>query len=382
MKLFFSVLICVPVFTFSQSVKVNVYDKFIRQQRIELEPLIIQSGNNSKVALSFSSIASTFYLQLSGAGWGASTIDVDNPVIFLFSNDSTVTLRSTSLQTYEPGLAQSTYSHQYYIAPTDIQAFSQYDLVGIRKYSFKDFTDLSIPRETAPKIKGLGALFIRELKKANVLKTLKYINVKDVAKYVGDTVQFCSKVYSTRYYEGSVGKPTLLDVRANFSEPLVNTIVLGEDRKAFNDAPEILYVNREVCISGIVQLYNGSPQILIRKREQITVKSAIAAAEAPLFIGDSVTVIGKIFSGKYFTDTDSQPTLLNMGAAYPDQPLTIVIENQDRKYFVDQPEVVYLNKTVSVSGKIVLFKNKPQIVIRNSGQIKIISDGSASAAAF
>lgn len=381
MKFLLFLLTGLPFFSASQNVKVNVYDKFIKQQRIELEPLTIQSMRDSKVSLSFSSIATTYYLQISGTGWGASTIDVDNSIIFLFSNDSTVTLRSTGLQTFEPGLSQNSYKHQYYISPAEIEAFSRYDLVGIRKYSFKEFTDLSISRETAPKIRSLGALFIRELKKANVLKTLKYISVKDIAKYVGDTVQFCSKVYTSHYYEGADGKPTLLDVRSASTEPLVSTLILGEDRKLFNDAPEKLYTNRDVCMSGTVQIVNGVPQMLIRKRDQIKVKSAITAAEAPLFISDTVTVIGKIFTGKYFPESDNQPTLLNMGAAFPDQPLTIVIESKDRKYFVDQPEVVYLNKTVSVTGQIVLFKNKPQIIIRNSGQIKIISDG-ASAAAF
>jgi micrococcal nuclease len=376
-------MVCVPSFLFSQEVKVNVYDKFIRQQRIELQPLIIPSGNNENISLIFSSVASTFYLQLSGSGWGASTIDVDNAIIFLFSNDSTVTLRSIGLQTFEPGLTQSTYRHQYFINASEIESFSKYDLVGIRKYSFKDFKDLSIPKSFVPKIKNFGALFLRELKKANVLKTIKYITAKDVAKYVGDTVQFCSEVYSTRFYEGTKNKPTILVLRSNISEPLLTVLIPGADRQTFAGTPETIYADRRVCISGLVQLYNGAPQIVVHKREQIKVTSPITAGEALFFIGDSVTVIGKIFSGRYFMDSDDLPTQLNMGAPYPDQLLSIVIENKNRRYFVNNPEVVYLNKMVSVSGKIFLFKNKPQMIIHSSEQIKIMNDNAtASTTAF
>lgn len=374
MKCSAALLFLLPLFCFSQNVRVNVYDKFLKKHRIELEPVTIFLPGKGKVAIGYTSVASALYVEVSGSGWGATTIDAGNELIFLFSNDSTVIVRSTALQTFEPGIRQSTYKHQYSITQADLEALSRYELIGLRKYSFKDFSDISLPRENAAKVRSRSVLFLAELKKANVLKTLKYINLSDINKYIGDSVQFCSKIYNARYFEGSENAPTLLDVQSNFSDPFINAVVLKEDRKNFSNIPEKLYLNKDVCLSGVVTLRNNIPYLVIHDKSQVKVKTPISLQEVDFFVGDSVNVTGKVLTARYFADTKTQPTLLNMGAPFPDQLLTVVIENQDRKHFVENPEVFYLNKEIIVSGKIVLFKNKPQIVIRSKDQIRLLKD--------
>jgi TonB family protein len=383
MKLLFALLFVFPIAGFSQKVKVNEYDKFIKQRRIELEPLTILSSTKSKVSLSFNSTASTFYVQLSGYGWGASTIDANQEVIFLFSNDSTVTVKSTSMQTYDPGSiynSYNSYSHQYFITLADIEALSRNELVGIRKYSLKDFSDLKVSGEYTARIKRLSSLFLEELKKAKILHTLKRINVKDIGQFIGDSVLFCSKVFNTRYFESSADKPALLDLNETFSSQPLNAVVWEQDRKNFSNAPELLYKNKEVCISGVVVLQNNLPQITLHRREQITVKTPINLEEVPLFIGDSVMVRGKVAGGRYYSVGVNSPTVLNMGAPYPDQLLTIVIENKDRKNFIDKPEEFYVDKEVSVLGRIVLENGQPQMVIRNKDQIAVIKTSNTATA--
>ena len=88
-------------------------------------------------------------------------------------------------------------------------------------------------------------------------------------------------------------------------------------------------------------------------------------------IGDSVIVCGKIYGGKYLGSASNQPTFLNMGAAYPNQPLTLVIWGAGRKGFSYIPEKKLNNKNVCVKGKIYVFKGKPQIVIKDEKQITI-----------
>ena len=87
-------------------------------------------------------------------------------------------------------------------------------------------------------------------------------------------------------------------------------------------------------------------------------------------IGDSVTVCGKIFGGKFLSSSNNQPTFLNMGAAYPNQLLSIVIWGNTRKLFSYKPEEKLKNKNVCVTGKIETYKNKPQIVIQKVQQIQ------------
>ena len=50
-------------------------------------------------------------------------------------------------------------------------------------------------------------------------------------------------------------------------------------------------------------------------------------------VGDSVKICGKIFTARYFANAQDAPTLLNMGDAYPNQKITIVIYGNTRKEF-------------------------------------------------
>lgn len=97
-------------------------------------------------------------------------------------------------------------------------------------------------------------------------------------------------------------------------------------------------------------------------------QTVITAKDAAKHIGDSVTVTDKVFGGKLFTP--SNMTLLDIGGYNPNQLLTIMIAGADRGKFKGQPEVDYKGKEVTVTGKLILYKNKPEIVINDPKQLK------------
>ncbi|MEO5947028.1 MAG: hypothetical protein ABIP79_09440 [Chitinophagaceae bacterium] len=86
-------------------------------------------------------------------------------------------------------------------------------------------------------------------------------------------------------------------------------------------------------------------------------------------IGDSVTVCTKIYGGIFLDRSKDTPTLLNAGANYPNSPLTIVIRAEARKKFKEAPEVFYKDKNVCITGKVILFKEKPEIVVYDESQM-------------
>lgn len=98
-------------------------------------------------------------------------------------------------------------------------------------------------------------------------------------------------------------------------------------------------------------------------------QSAIKLEEAKDHIGDSVLICGKVFSARYFETSKGSPTLLNLGAAFPHQLLTVVIWEDLRKQMPAKPEDYFLNKEICITGKIELYKDKPQMVIRQLGQL-------------
>ncbi|MEO7294106.1 MAG: hypothetical protein ABIW34_13440 [Ginsengibacter sp.] len=104
-------------------------------------------------------------------------------------------------------------------------------------------------------------------------------------------------------------------------------------------------------------------------------QSEIKIDDAKNHIGETVKICTKIYGGKFLETAKGTPTFLNAGGSYPNAPLTLVIWADARKEFKNKPEEYYAGKAVYVTGKIELFKDKPQIVITKEEQIQeIIND--------
>jgi len=272
-----------PFLGFTQKLKVNEYDRFTKMRRVEVEPLKIYSSDQANVNLSYSASGPVLNLQLSGVGWGASAIDEGQQLIFLFANDSTVSVNSTEVQTSEMNSSfQPSFKHSYFVKLPDIRFMSEHEVVGIRKYGLGNHFDLKVTKDNARKIQQLSSLFLEELKIGNIFRPVQDVNISDVAKHIGDSVRLCATVYNTRYFETARNRPTVLDVNSSHANQL-NVIIYDQDRKNFPNSPESLYKNKDVCITGVVESYNNIPQIVVRTADQISVKPTtnLAAAEKP-----------------------------------------------------------------------------------------------------
>ncbi len=98
-------------------------------------------------------------------------------------------------------------------------------------------------------------------------------------------------------------------------------------------------------------------------------QTKIPAKEAAKHINETVTITGKIFGSKFFAN--SNMTLLDVGGFNPNQELTLMISGTDRPKFKGKPEDDYKGKEVTITGKIIDFKGKPEIVITDPEQIKV-----------
>ncbi len=104
---------------------------------------------------------------------------------------------------------------------------------------------------------------------------------------------------------------------------------------------------------------------------KLSIAQTITPDEASKHIGENVKVCGKIFGGRFFETSTNAPTLLNMGAAFPSSPLTIMIPGTVRAKMGNAPEIELKEKNVCVTGKIILFKEKAEIVIDDASQIAV-----------
>ncbi len=97
----------------------------------------------------------------------------------------------------------------------------------------------------------------------------------------------------------------------------------------------------------------------------------VSAKEAARYSGKTITVCDIIYDGIFMSKSGGQPTFLNVGGAYPNSLMIVVIWGQDRKGFKYKPEEFYRNKKVCITGEIKMFNGKPEIVVERPQQIRL-----------
>lgn len=89
----------------------------------------------------------------------------------------------------------------------------------------------------------------------------------------------------------------------------------------------------------------------------------ITPTEAMDNVGLYVKVCEKVVDGVFLENSATKVTLLNIGGAYPDQKLTVVISLDNRKNFETKPEEFYVGKFICFTGRVESRNGKPQIEI-------------------
>jgi len=101
---------------------------------------------------------------------------------------------------------------------------------------------------------------------------------------------------------------------------------------------------------------------------------AVAGKDAADHIGETTTVCGKVAGANWVFAEPGHPTWLNFGKAYPNQNFNALIWGEQRRAWplAGKPEVVYLNKTICVTGMIQMYKTWPQIQDLTKNDIQVI----------
>ena len=94
----------------------------------------------------------------------------------------------------------------------------------------------------------------------------------DQAKdHIGETATVCGRVVSTRYAERSNGRPTFLNFDRDYPNQPFTVVIWGADRAKFR-TPEDYYRDKNVCVTGVIETYQGRAEILARDPKQIQLR--------------------------------------------------------------------------------------------------------------
>jgi DNA/RNA endonuclease YhcR with UshA esterase domain len=92
--------------------------------------------------------------------------------------------------------------------------------------------------------------------------------------------------------------------------------------------------------------------------------STYPATEAAKHVGETATVTDRV-DGVHQSGKGN--IFLNMGGKYPNQAFTAFIPSASAAQFSNPQQ--YEGRTVAVSGKITLYKGKPEIIVNSPSQI-------------
>ena len=98
----------------------------------------------------------------------------------------------------------------------------------------------------------------------------------------------------------------------------------------------------------------------------------ISWKDANLYFGESVTVCGPVVGTHFASDSNGQPTFLNVGEDYPSQDrLVVVIWGENLAQFPDNPENYYYGETICVTGEIEEYQGVYQVEAERESDIEI-----------
>ena len=94
------------------------------------------------------------------------------------------------------------------------------------------------------------------------------ISIEDASKHYGEQVTICSKVYGTKALE----KVTFINLGAAYPHSLLTVVIFAKDRTNFKEAPDAMYNDKTICVTGVVKEYNNKPEIIVNSPDQISIQ--------------------------------------------------------------------------------------------------------------
>ena len=98
------------------------------------------------------------------------------------------------------------------------------------------------------------------------------ISPEEAQGYVGKVKTVCGKVASTHYANKSKGRPTFINLSKPYPSQVFTVVIWGSDRSKFEEPPDFLYQDKEVCVTGKIAVFRGTPEIIVKDPSQIKTK--------------------------------------------------------------------------------------------------------------
>jgi DNA/RNA endonuclease YhcR with UshA esterase domain len=193
----------------------------------------------------------------------------------------------------------------------------------------------------------------------------------EAQNHYGESIAVQGKIVSTY----NSGRACFLNFHTDYRKHF-SAVIFKSAFSRFPANPEDFYSGKEVVVSGKIKEYKGKPEIILEDPTQIRIvgqkiatsdaQKVISWKDADKHYGEFCTVEGTVVA----TYNSGKACFLNFHKNWT-RYFTVVIFAADFRKFPSSPEDYYKNKTIKVNGLIKEYKGKPEIVVKNPGQIQI-----------
>jgi len=95
------------------------------------------------------------------------------------------------------------------------------------------------------------------------------VSPAEASQFIGQKATVYGTVASATFASRTKGQPTFLNLDEPYPRQIFTIVIWGSDRRFFNNAPEVLYRGKKVCVTGLVKSFRGKPEITVLLPSQI-----------------------------------------------------------------------------------------------------------------
>lgn len=95
------------------------------------------------------------------------------------------------------------------------------------------------------------------------------VSPTEAANHTGERTEVCGRVAQVVRVREIEGTPTFINLGGKHPEQGFTAIIWEDARSRWRTPPEDRYTDRTVCITGAIQIHDGTPQINVSSPEQI-----------------------------------------------------------------------------------------------------------------
>jgi micrococcal nuclease len=95
------------------------------------------------------------------------------------------------------------------------------------------------------------------------------ITIAEAKDHVGDKVTICAEIMETYSNTKAKGEPTMLNFGAPYPKQSFSCIIWKDDLVNFKYNPAAYLKGKQVCITGIIKMYKGKPEMEVHGQDQI-----------------------------------------------------------------------------------------------------------------